>query len=32
MAKGFPDPGTAKEQVAKIAGELIDLSQRRRDV
>ena len=31
MAKRYLEPGAAKEQVAKTAGELIDLSQRLRD-
>ena len=31
VAKGFSDPGTAKEQVAKVAAELIEWSQRNRD-
>jgi hypothetical protein len=31
MAKRYLEPGAAKEQVAKTAGELIDLSQRVRD-
>jgi len=31
LAKGFADPGTAKEQVAKVAAELIEWSQRNRD-
>jgi polyhydroxyalkanoate synthesis regulator phasin len=31
LAKGFSDPGTAKEQVAKIAADLIEWSQRNRD-
>jgi polyhydroxyalkanoate synthesis regulator phasin len=31
MAKHYLEPGAAKEQVAKTAGELIDLSQRLRD-
>jgi polyhydroxyalkanoate synthesis regulator phasin len=31
MAKRYLEPGAAKEQVAKTAGELIDLSQRLRE-
>ena len=31
MAKRYLEPGAAKEQVAKTAGELVDLSQRLRD-
>jgi polyhydroxyalkanoate synthesis regulator phasin len=31
LAKGFSDPGTAKEQVAKMASDLIEWSQRNRD-
>jgi polyhydroxyalkanoate synthesis regulator phasin len=31
LAKGFADPGTAKEQVAKVAADLIEWSQRNRD-
>jgi polyhydroxyalkanoate synthesis regulator phasin len=31
LAKRYLEPGAAKEQVAKAAGELIDLSQRLRD-
>jgi polyhydroxyalkanoate synthesis regulator phasin len=31
LAKRYLEPGTAKEQVAKTAGELIDLSQRLRE-
>jgi polyhydroxyalkanoate synthesis regulator phasin len=31
MAKRYLEPGAAKEQVAKTAGELIDMSQRLRD-
>ena len=31
LAKGFSDPGTAKEQVAKVAADLIQWSQRNRD-
>ena len=31
LAKGFADPGTAKEQVTKIAGEMLEWSQRNRD-
>ena len=31
LAKRYMEPGAAKEQVAKTAGELIDLSQRLRD-
>jgi len=31
LAKGFSDPGTAKEQVAKVAADLIEWSQRNRD-
>jgi polyhydroxyalkanoate synthesis regulator phasin len=31
LAKGFSDPGTAKEQVAKMAADLIEWSQRNRD-
>jgi polyhydroxyalkanoate synthesis regulator phasin len=31
LAKRFLEPGAAKEQVAKTAGELVDLSQRLRD-
>ena len=31
LAKRYLEPGAAKEQVAKTAGELVDLSQRLRD-
>jgi polyhydroxyalkanoate synthesis regulator phasin len=31
LAKGFSDPGTAKDQVAKVAADLIEWSQRNRD-
>jgi polyhydroxyalkanoate synthesis regulator phasin len=31
LAKSFADPGTAKEQVAKMAGDMLEWSQRNRD-
>ena len=31
LAKGFADPGAAKEQVAKVAADLVEWSQRNRD-
>ncbi len=31
LAKGFSDPGTAKEQVSKMAADLLDWSQRSRE-
>ena len=31
LAKGLSDPGTAKEQVAKVAADLLDWSQRSRE-
>ncbi|MGH2597121.1 MAG: phasin family protein [Actinomycetota bacterium] len=31
LAKSFADPGTAKEQVSKMAGDMLEWSQRNRD-
>jgi polyhydroxyalkanoate synthesis regulator phasin len=31
LAKNFADPGTAKEQVSKMAGDMLEWSQRNRD-
>jgi polyhydroxyalkanoate synthesis regulator phasin len=31
LARSFADPGTAKEQVAKMAGDMLEWSQRNRD-
>ncbi len=31
LAKSFADPGTAKEQVSKMAGDMLEWSQRSRD-
>jgi polyhydroxyalkanoate synthesis regulator phasin len=31
LAKGLSDPGTAKEQVARLAGDMLEWSQRNRD-